>query len=125
MPNPYLTVLRKYAQQSPESLPASILFHHSSKNITIFDAFPKSIFHFLVLPRIQEPTLNVKTLGSLQSLLNGDKEVAKQVISAIAADAQAVKKEIEEEMVNRYGFKWDVWTGFHGAPSMEYEIFNI
>jgi len=115
---PDLTILRTYAQKLPQSLPASILFRHSSKNITIFDAFPKSMFHFLVLPRVQEPHLDAASLSSLQSLLKGDKKQAKEVIIALAEDATAVKKDIQDEMVQRYGFKWDVWIGFHGAPSM-------
>jgi len=117
---PDLTTLRTYAQAVPNSLPDSILFHHSSKNITIFDAFPKSMFHFLVLPSLQETNLDAATLSSLQSLLKGDKKKAKEVITALAEDATAVKKDIQNEMVQRYGFKWDVWIGFHGAPSMAY-----
>ena len=115
---PDLTLLRTYAQAVPNSLPASILFHHSSKNIAIFDAFPKSMFHFLVLPRIQKAPLDAAALSSLQSLLKGDKKQAKEVITALAEDATVVKKDIQDEMVQRYGFKWDVWVGFHGAPSM-------
>jgi aprataxin len=113
-----LNILRTYAQAVPHSLPASILFHHSPKNITIFDAFPKSTFHFLVLPRVQGTHLDAATLSSLQSLLKGDKKQAKEVITALAEDAMAVKKDIQDEMVHRHGFKWDVWIGFHGAPSM-------
>jgi len=114
-----LTILRSYVQAA-ESLPSSILFSQSPKNIVIFDAYPKSIFHFLVLPRIQEPTLSVSRLNNLHSLLSGDKETAKGVIGGLAEDAAQAKKEIEDEMVNKYGFKWGVWTGFHGAPSMAY-----
>jgi len=113
-----LTILRTYALKAPESLPSSILFNHSSKNITIFDAYPKSIFHFLILPRIQQSD---PVLSNLRTLLNcGDKIRAKEVITSLWEDAQAAKKEILDEMVTRYGFKWDVWIGFHGAPSMEH-----
>lgn len=115
-----LTALRTYAQTAPESLPSSILFKHSSRNITVFDAYPKSIFHFLILPRIQEPDLHASVLANLGGLLSGDKVRAKKVIISLWEDAQAVKKEILDEMVGRYGFKWDVWIGFHGAPSMQY-----
>jgi aprataxin len=76
------------------------------------------MFHFLVIPRVQEPHLDAASLSSLQSLLKGDKKQAKEVITALAEDATAVKKDIQDEMVQRYGFKWDVWIGFHGAPSM-------
>jgi len=115
-----LTALRTYAQTAPESLPSSILFKHSSKNITVFDAYPKSIFHFLILPRIQEPDLDASVLANLGGLLSGDKVKAKKVITSLWEDAQAVKKEILDEMVGRYGFRWDVWIGFHGAPSMQH-----
>jgi aprataxin len=112
-----LIILRKYALQAPESLPSSILFKHSSKNITVFDAYPKSIFHFLILPRIQKPD---PVLSNLRTLLNcGDNIRAKEVITSLWEDAQVVKREILDEMVSRYGFKWDVWIGFHSAPSME------
>ncbi|PPQ78093.1 hypothetical protein CVT25_015627 [Psilocybe cyanescens] len=118
----HLTILRTYAQAAPETLPASILFKHSPKNITIFDAYPKSIFHFLILPRVQEPLkLTASTLDSLRTLLNaGNRELAKQVVTALAEEARVIKREIQEEMVQRYGFKWDVWTGFHAAPSMHH-----
>ncbi|KAF8902081.1 HIT-like domain-containing protein [Gymnopilus junonius] len=115
-----LTILRTYAKAAPESLPASLLFKHSAKNITIFDAYPKSIFHFLILPRIKEPRLNATVLSNLKSLINGDKGLAKEVISSLDEEAKTVKKEIQEEMLERYGFKWDVWIGFHGAPSMDH-----
>ena len=115
-----LTMLRAYAQRSPESFPPSILFKTSSKNITIFDAYPKSMFHFLILPRVQEPKLNAARLDNLRSLLSRDKATAREVLYGLADDAREVKKAIEEEMIQRYGFKWEVWMGFHGAPSMAY-----
>ncbi|KAJ6502605.1 HIT-like domain-containing protein [Mycena sanguinolenta] len=112
-----LTVLRTYAQTNPAKIPPSILFSHSSTSLTIYDAFPKAIFHFLILPRVQEP-FTVSGLSDLRTLLNGDKARAKQVITALNEDAKALRKEIEDEMLSRYGFKWGIWTGFHGAPSM-------
>lgn len=145
-----LTILRTYALKDPITLPASILFHHSDKTMTIYDAYPKSIFHFLVLPRILSPStitattntdsetvthdqtahskatttasLSVPDLSSLRTLLNSrniSKEQAKEVILSLKEDALKVKTEIEQEMEKRYGFVWDVWIGFHGAPSME------
>lgn len=114
-----LAVLRKYAQNSrPESLPASVLFSHTDRSLTLFDAYPKSIFHFLILPAIKG-SFTAQELASLKTLLQGDKERAKAVISELSNDAKVLRKEIEDEMVSRYGFKWDIWTGFHAAPSME------
>jgi aprataxin len=114
-----LTILRAYAQKNPAELPSSILFSHTSTSLTIYDAFPKSIFHFLVLPRIIEPHNSTADLSSLRSCLRSDKARARGLISALRDDAKMVAKEIEAEMMKRYGFTWEIWTGFHGAPSME------
>lgn len=113
-----LAILHSYAAKDPATLPASVLFNYSSTSLTIYDVFPKSIFHFLLLPRIQAP-LTAADLNSLSTLLRGDKARAKEVISALNEDAKSTRKEIEGEMMKRYGFKWEVWAGFHSAPSME------
>ncbi|KXN82061.1 Aprataxin [Leucoagaricus sp. SymC.cos] len=141
-----LTILRTYALKDPATLPASVLFSHSEKTLTIYDAYPKSIFHFLVLPRVLSPTTptpsataspqsatatsdlvipspSVADLSSLRILLNSkdvSKEQAKQVILSLKEDATRLKDEIEQEMEKRYGFIWDVWIGFHGTPSIEH-----
>lgn len=114
-----LTVLRGYALKAkPETLPPSVLFEYTDKCLTVFDAFPKSIFHFLVLPRIRPP-LTVFELTNLHTLLKGDKARAKQVLVDLSDEADKIKKMVREEMQNRYGFQWEVWTGFHAVPSME------
>ncbi|KAF5380874.1 hypothetical protein D9615_003902 [Tricholomella constricta] len=114
-----LTILRNYALKDPATLPSSILFSHTETSLTIYDTFPKSLFHFLLLPRIVAP-LEANELSSLRTLLRSDKTRAKQVISALNDDAQSLRKEIEEEMVKRYGFKWGIWAGFHAVPSMQH-----
>ncbi|KAJ7273655.1 HIT-like domain-containing protein [Mycena haematopus] len=114
-----LTVLRTYAQTNPAKIPPSILFSHNPGSLTIYDAFPKGLFHFLILPRVQEQgQFTVSEFSDLRTLLSGDKARARQVISALNEDAKALRKEIEDEMLSRYGFKWGILTGFHGAPSM-------
>jgi aprataxin len=114
-----LTVLRRIAQiPKPESLPASVLLTHTPTSLTIFDAFPKSIFHFLILPRVVPPHTESE-LADLRSLLKSDKERAKDLLLGLRDDANAVKKMIEDEMMSRYGFKWGVWIGFHAVPSMQ------
>ncbi|KAF8844509.1 hypothetical protein BDN67DRAFT_719989 [Paxillus ammoniavirescens] len=115
-----LTVLRDYARKAkPESLPPSVLFNYTDTCLTVFDAFPKSIFHFLVLPRVRPP-LSVARLANLGSLLKGDKEQAKEVLSDLSKEADHVKELIREEMQKRYGFQWEIWTGFHAISSMEH-----
>jgi aprataxin len=118
----HLAILRSYAKKQPTDLPDSILFSHSKSNLTIYDAFPKSIFHFLLLPRFpadSEPSLSLADLSSLKSLLTCDKGRAKTVLDALNDDAKALRTVIESEMISRYGFKWPIQIGFHGAPSME------
>ncbi|KAI0725168.1 HIT-like domain-containing protein [Fomitopsis betulina] len=120
MPPPSLTILRSYAQRpDPSTLPASILLTHSEHTLTIFDAYPKSIFHFLVLPRVIPP-LTASNLANLRTVLKGDKTRAKEVIGWLAEDGAKARSMIEDEMLKRYHFKWDVWMGFHAVPSMEH-----
>ncbi|EGN95358.1 hypothetical protein SERLA73DRAFT_112794 [Serpula lacrymans var. lacrymans S7.3] len=115
-----LTVLRSYALKSnPATLPPSVLLSHSETSVTLFDAFPKSIFHFLILPRPQ-PSLSIFDLANLSSLLKCDNSKAKSVLLTMKEEAQSVKDMIESEMMKRYGFKWGIWTGFHAVPSMEH-----
>ncbi|KAI0920204.1 hypothetical protein AcV5_010007 [Taiwanofungus camphoratus] len=120
-----LTILRGYAQKAnPTTLPPSILLSHTATSLTIFDAYPKSIFHLLILPRITPP-LTVFDLASLRTLLKCDKTQARKVLESLERDAKNVRAMIEEEMIKRYGFKWDVWTGFHAVPSMEHVHLHI
>lgn len=114
-----LTILRSYARMTkPENLPPAILFNCSETCLTVFDAFPKAIFHFLVLPRVRPP-LSVSELTDLRSLLKCERKTARAVLQDLNDEADSVKKMIQEEMLNRYGFQWQIWVGFHPAPSME------
>ncbi|KAF8654179.1 hypothetical protein AX16_003708 [Volvariella volvacea WC 439] len=108
-----------YALSDPSKLPPSVLFSHTPSTLVIYDAFPKSTFHFLVLPRPSD-ALKASDLKDLWTLLKGDKERARGVVEALGEAARALRAEIEEEMLKRYGFKWDVWMGFHANPSMEH-----
>jgi len=113
----YLNVLRTYAQTRPSKLPPSILFSHTPTSLTIYDCYPKSIFHFLILP-LPRDNVTLDDLDSLKTLLRGDKTRAEEVLTGLKEDAQALKKEIQDEMLSRYGFSWPIWTGFHATPSM-------
>ncbi|KAF9005593.1 hypothetical protein BDQ17DRAFT_1353434 [Cyathus striatus] len=77
------------------------------------------MFHFLVLPRIRDDS-DTSLLDNLHSLLNGDKQRASDILLDLREDVKNLRQEIEEEMMSRYGFKWDIWAGFHGTPSMEH-----
>ncbi|KAG5221671.1 GTPase activating protein [Salix suchowensis] len=68
----------------------------------------KGIFHFLLLPRVQEP-FSAADLSNLRSLLKCDRNSVKATLEQWKEDAKVVVKDIEDEMVSRYGFKWDIW----------------
>ena len=113
------TVLRAYAaKKDPSTLPATVLFSHNESTITIFDAYPKAIFHFLILPRPSQ-RLSVLGLSSLRSLIKKDVDLALGVLRDLQSEAEKLKGEIHTEMLERYGFTWPIHCGFHAVPSME------
>ncbi|KAA1469527.1 HIT-like protein, partial [Dentipellis sp. KUC8613] len=126
MSNGALTVLRQYAQKrNPSTLPPSLYFSHTDATLTIFDTFPKALFHFLVLPRpahYQPRGLSVFDLASLRALLRKteNRERGREVLLDLRAEGARLRGVIEEEMRKRYGFVWGVWMGFHAVPSMEH-----
>ncbi|VDB82726.1 unnamed protein product [Peniophora sp. CBMAI 1063] len=114
------TALRAYAtKKDPSTLPSTVLFSHTSSTITIFDAYPKAIFHFLILPRPSQ-RLSVLDLANLRSLIRKDNELALVVVKELQAEAVKLKGEIHVEMLERYGFTWPIHCGFHAVPSMEH-----
>ncbi|KAI5121692.1 hypothetical protein M0805_002767 [Coniferiporia weirii] len=129
-------ILRKYAQQRdpPSALPPDILLTHTEHTLTIFDAFPKAHFHFLVLPRVPQaaPGIRVEHLTSLRTLLASEgsgkgkgkgKEKENMVVTLLRHmrdDAASVRALVEAEMRERYGFVWGVNVGFHAVPSMDH-----
>ncbi|KZS99263.1 hypothetical protein SISNIDRAFT_448138 [Sistotremastrum niveocremeum HHB9708] len=116
----FLTILRQYASKTdPATLPPTVLFSHSTTTLTIFDAYPKATFHFLILPRVS-PNCPSSALANLKSVLAWDKDKAKQCIRDLQSNALELRDKIEEEMMEKYGFKWDVWMGFHAVPSLEH-----
>ena len=146
-----LKILRTYAKMDDVAivkLPPTVYFSHTQYTLTIFDAYPKALFHFLILPRLQisaattnddgngdeggslsELTASESDLASLRTLLrraaapDGSSTRARTQAASmlrVLADAAArLRGEIEREMEARYGFVWDVWVGFHAVPSME------
>jgi len=114
------TVLRQYATHpNPEKLPNALRFSHNETSITIFDTYPKSIFHFLILAR---PTgdLSANALADLRTLLRCDKQQAKAALQVLKQASEELQLQIEKEMLRKYGFKWGIWTGFHAVPSMSH-----
>lgn len=116
-----LNILKEYARAgSSHALPPTLLLTSSSTSLTIFDKYPKSLFHFLVLPRLPHDELKSSDLTNLQTLLAvGKKAIAKSLLEGLKQDGLVAKSMIEEEMVSQHDYKWDVWMGFHAVPSMK------
>ena len=93
--------------------------------MTIFDAYPKATFHFLILPRVKDKTgpWSAANLISLKKFFNSNQasiEEARTLLLRLKEDAETVREMIVEEMRNRYGFVWKLYMGFHAIQSMEY-----
>ncbi|KAI0027686.1 HIT-like domain-containing protein [Vararia minispora EC-137] len=116
MAGSWQNALRSYAT-NPDSLPPSVLFSESSSTVTVFDKWPKAIFHFLILPRPTD-SLTPTDLADLRTLLHKDKDIALSVLKNLNQEATKVTKDIHKEMRERYGFVWDVHAGFHAVPSV-------
>lgn len=119
----HLGILRTYAQcADPSKHPPTLILAHSARTLTIFDAYPKSVIHLLVLPRVLPGSAHqsdVRALHSLRTLLEGDKTRARAVLDALREDGEKAAELLREEMRTRYGCVWDVWMGFHAVPSMQ------
>ncbi|EJD02366.1 uncharacterized protein FOMMEDRAFT_109677 [Fomitiporia mediterranea MF3/22] len=124
-------ILRKYAQlEEPEKLPPSVYFTHTEHTITIFDAYPKATFHFLVLPRVKDKTgpWSAANLISLKKFFNSNQasvEDARILMQRLKGDAETVCEMIVEEMRSRYGFVWKLYMGFHAVQSMDHVHLHI
>ncbi|KAF8333956.1 HIT-like domain-containing protein [Cantharellus anzutake] len=102
----------------PTKLPPDIRVKHTESTLCIFDKFPKAMYHLLVLPRIADP-LALKNFVSLRTLLGLDKQFAKNSLLMLKNESKFAISMIEDEMVKSHGFKWNIWVGFHGSPSMD------
>ena len=75
------------------------------------------MFHFLVLPKL-DSTIIPSVSTNLSTLLQWDKAGALECLQHMHRDAESAKSMIEDEMIKKYGFKWNVYIGFHAVPSM-------
>ena len=118
-----LAALQNYAATlDPSQLPPNLLLKYTESAITIFDTYPKAMFHFLVMPRITDkppdPSMTKSNLKDLTSLLKLEKEVALACLKELEREADDVRRMIEDEQIKKHGVKWDVNIGFHAVPSM-------
>ncbi|BGP16410.1 hypothetical protein JCM10213_004034 [Rhodosporidiobolus nylandii] len=123
-------VLQNYARmKDPErELDKGVLLRSDEKTLVIFDGFEKAKYHFLVMPRDPFPLpsgekVPPKDLDSLNALLSGDH--ALEVLKELERQAEEVKETIQEEMVKKEGWAWDVQVGFHAAESMKHVHLHV
>jgi len=117
----YLEALRKYVIVDPTTLGPGVILKWTESTITIFDGFPKALYHFLVLPRVGPSSgLTMSNVASLRDILQWDRVKAQKCLEMLRLEAQEVKKMIEDEMVKTHGFTWPVFIGLHAVPSMKH-----
>jgi aprataxin len=74
-----LKILRTYAKLDDTSiaakkLPPTVYFSHTPHTLTIFDAYPKALFHFLILPRLQTARSTAAAAASPTTLNDADED---------------------------------------------------
>ncbi|KAF8421015.1 HIT-like domain-containing protein [Tirmania nivea] len=83
---PYLT--------SPSSYPPTTVLRHTSSFVTIFDRFPKSTIHLLLLPR--DPTIN--TLHPILAL-----NTHPSLLTSIKSELEILTPLLQKELRRRFG----------------------
>ncbi|PVF98831.1 hypothetical protein CPB86DRAFT_872988 [Serendipita vermifera] len=96
-----------------------VLYHYTDETYTILDGMPKSLFHVLIIPRLLDG-MSAEQYRDLGSLLNGNHRKAKEMLLILKEVSKQVIALIEKEMMEKYGFTWKIWTGFHPLPSMNH-----
>ncbi|CAE7200869.1 unnamed protein product [Rhizoctonia solani] len=120
----FRSALRNYVLSKSEDLGSDVLLSESEHCITIFDKFPKAMFHFLILPKITK-TITASVTTNLSTFLRWDKQIALECLQHMKRDAETAKSMIEDEMVKQHGFKWDIIIGFHAVPSMDHVHLHV
>lgn len=128
------SLFSKIAQHpAPETFPPNVYVAHTEHTITIFDSYPKADYHFLVIPRVapasrapgKNGSLGTMTPGNLMSLKTFfhspgvDGKKARAFLLQMKEDAEALRAEVEEDMMLRRGVVMRLHFGFHALQSME------
>lgn len=143
-----LRALQKYASRTDlDAFPPSVLFAHSPSTLTIFDAYPKSMMHFLIIPRMLSSSSNADKaplseieasfqpleLNSLKSLMKVERHKVQKLLLLLRDEAEKVrllhfessliytnqvKLSIQEEMMTKHGFTWPVWMGAYSIKDL-------
>ncbi|CED82130.1 Amino acid transporters [Phaffia rhodozyma] len=122
--------LRAYALVKNPSvdIPKNVYISSTERFIVIKDGYPKSTFHYLILPRIpfsahvstSEVTLGAEELNSLRSTLQLDKEIVLDLLDGMEDVVRDLEASIQTDMRRTKGHEWDILAGFHAVPSMKH-----
>jgi aprataxin len=100
---PQLKILRTYAKLDDASLlatlPPTIYFSHTPHTLTIFDAYPKALFHFLVLPRLRIPATSSSKLPPLppaEDSEDGDEDERRRELERDSEEVKVVADRTED-----------------------------
>ena len=106
---PQLKILRAYAKLDDGSLlttlPPTVYFSHTLHTLTIFDAYPKALFHFLVLPRLRTTSSPTPTSSSITPTEDADEkrvcdsEEVKVKVADSAADLTSLRTLLQRAAV--------------------------
>ena len=83
-----LKILRTYAKMDDVAivkLPPTVYLSHTQYTLTIFDAYPKALFHFLILPRLQISAATTNDDG------NGDEGGSLSELTASESDLESLR----------------------------------
>ncbi|TIB70272.1 hypothetical protein E3Q24_03098 [Wallemia mellicola] len=121
----YLNILSSYLDKNPTSLSKNDLLLYDERCITIYDKsvwlvmsvrFPKSKYHFLILPRKSSDLPSYP--NSLDDLLNFDDDIINKVLDTLDRTLTQVEESIHDMQLRDYGKTWDINKGFHAVPSL-------
>jgi len=112
---------------NPKLLGRTVHLAHNTETITVFDGYPKSKYHFLLLPRlpcvIPGADLTGQELNSITDLFKSASPLP--VLKCLQQAAKEVVEMIQLEMDAEYGFRWPINRGFHADESMRHLHLHI
>ena len=118
------SIYAKYASvKDPQTLQKNGYLTHTERTLTIEEPFPKAYIHLLLMPRVGAPPFTTQKLENLRTLLTSpevSKQEAHNLLLAMKADAEIAVEISKQEMLRTKKCTWDIWVGFHAAPSLKY-----
>lgn len=95
------------AVEDPKNLLPTVRLWHTENTVAIFDKFPKSKYHFLLLPRLTTYWTTWR-LHSLRGLFRGDKEAGRNLLLELKDESEQVVKMMKDEMVRMTFFDREI-----------------